>query len=288
MGGIIDVESSPNKGSTFKFTLVFDHYSNEQLHSADLPLAQDSTEIENFKFISPEKPALLIVEDNPTNQLILRSMLSESRCEVFMAANGQDALQFIQQKKHFDLIFMDCQMPIMDGFECATKIRSLQINTPIVAVSANLSEEVQQQIKSSGMNEFVAKPFLRKQILTLLKKYLHKNFNILSKPCLNTLETKLPPRAMNEILGTYMLTLQTFRELFEKYSKTQNLTELKRLGHQYKSSSLSVGAYQFADECLRLENLQEHLHTSHQTHHSKDQVINALEELKEELSKRLK
>ena len=106
------------------------------------------------------KPRILVVEDNPINQKIALLMLEKLGCNVDVAANGVEALKSLQLF-NYDLIFMDCQMPEMDGFEATRRIRKLPkpvSDIPIVALTANAFKEDQARCVESGMNDFVTKP----------------------------------------------------------------------------------------------------------------------------------
>jgi len=93
---------------------------------------------------------------------------------VLIAENGKQALEILQ-KKVFQLIFLDCHMPVMDGFTCAETIRkssTLNKNTPIIAFTADILKSTQQQCFQAGMNDYISKPYKQQQIIGILKKYL--------------------------------------------------------------------------------------------------------------------
>ena len=106
-------------------------------------------------------PLTLVVEDNQINQEVIATILGKLGCRVVLASGGQEALGLIKQKS-FDLIFMDCQMPEMDGFDVTARIRSLEQGTQehvkIVAMTAHSLEEDRDRCLAAGMDEYLAKP----------------------------------------------------------------------------------------------------------------------------------
>ncbi|HSQ42673.1 MAG TPA: response regulator [Fibrobacteraceae bacterium] len=122
------------------------------------------------------KARVLLVEDNPTNQIVAKAILRKLGVQVEVAANGIEALQSLAQQP-FHLILMDCQMPEMDGFEATRKIRTgeakvLHPEIPIVAMTANVMQGDRERCLESGMNDYVAKPIIRKELESVLRRWL--------------------------------------------------------------------------------------------------------------------
>ena len=106
---------------------------------------------------------VLVVEDNPVNQRLAKAILKSLGMAVKMAENGSEAVKCFKSNK-FDIVLMDCQMPIMNGYEATEEIRSYEKNigahqTPIIAISANSQSENIERCKVSGMNDFISKPY---------------------------------------------------------------------------------------------------------------------------------
>jgi len=112
----------------------------------------------------------LLVEDNETNQLVATLMLEEYGFDVSIANHGKEAVEQAK-KKSFDIIFMDLQMPIMDGFEATQKIRTFDRNTPIIALSAAVMQKDKRLTEKIGMQYHLAKPIDKEELETLIGQY---------------------------------------------------------------------------------------------------------------------
>ncbi len=120
----------------------------------------------------PHRARILLVEDNPVNQLVAKGMLSKLGCEVVVSSHGAEALQQLE-RSHFDLVLMDCNMPVMDGYEATRLIRQKGKwpGLPIIALTANAMPEEREHCKNAGMNDYLAKPFHREELLSLLDQW---------------------------------------------------------------------------------------------------------------------
>lgn len=116
---------------------------------------------------------VLVVEDNIVNQKVAKAHLHKLGLQCELAGNGEEAVSAVL-KRQYDLILMDCQMPVMDGYEATKKIRQLSTalaNVPIIALSANTSSEDQERCAAAGMNGFIGKPFTRDQLTKELAQW---------------------------------------------------------------------------------------------------------------------
>ncbi|MHB1146627.1 MAG: PAS domain S-box protein [Lutibacter sp.] len=165
LNGVIKVESIFGEGSVFKITL---------------PLKKDlayvhSVEIEpDFSMNEDLELSVLLVEDNKTNQLLAKTRLERWKCKVDIANNGIEGVKKVQ-KNMYDLILMDIQMPIMDGYE-ATKIIKNDISKkaaliPIIAMTAYATNVDINRAKNAGMDDYIFKPFKPKELYNILEKY---------------------------------------------------------------------------------------------------------------------
>ncbi|MDP2243251.1 response regulator [Pseudomonas sp.] len=138
-----------------------------------------SQQMENSPVPSPteqqsgRRARVLLVEDNPVNQLVAKGMLSKLGCEVVLANHGSEALSQLQQD-NIDLVLMDCNMPIMDGYEASRRIRQggHHPGLPIIALTANALSDERERCRAAGMSDYLAKPFRREELAALLERWL--------------------------------------------------------------------------------------------------------------------
>lgn len=170
-GSAISVASEPNKGSQFSFELPLELCSNQQIQNLT---AQEKaiSEIPHGYF-----GRVLLVEDNPINQEVATAQLEQHGLEVIIAPNGQVAIEKTQNET-FDLILMDIQMPILDGYQAAKAIRQHNQSVPIIALTAAAMVEDREKALAVGMNEHLAKPIDQTQLANLLDQYLKPNYAI--------------------------------------------------------------------------------------------------------------
>ena len=156
------------KGSIFSFRVPL-----RQGDERDMP-AFFSKNADDKASDSTKTPSILIVEDNPVNQKVLTAILRKKDYLIITANNGEEALKCLD-KAHVDLILMDCQMPIMDGFEASRKIRDRKSKygyPPIIAVTANAMSEDRDRCIEAGMNDYLAKPVDRYKLYSTIEEWL--------------------------------------------------------------------------------------------------------------------
>ncbi len=205
-GGTLSLQSKEGEGTTFKVKLPFG--KPEQSAHKD--------ENKNNAFIgeysSLEGLRVLYVEDVIPNQLLMEGLCDHWKVDLDTALNGLEALEKVKNKQ-YDLILMDIQMPVKDGYQTALEIRDLHDphyrDIPIIALSASVSENTQERIQAAGMNDYVAKP--------IDPKYLHEKLSRLSKPApehtaLAERATEIPADAI-----TYQTDTPDFSQLHELY-----------------------------------------------------------------------
>ncbi len=123
--------------------------------------------------VLPRQARVLLVEDNEVNQLVAKGMLNKLGYPVAVVGNGQQALDYLAQT-NADLILMDCNMPVMDGYEATRRIRLNPAwqHLPIIALTANALADERERCRSAGMDDYLAKPFRREELVALLDKWL--------------------------------------------------------------------------------------------------------------------
>lgn len=164
MGSSILVSSSPGKGSDFHFTLVLQHGHKTDASTATTKIVPKSNEQFRNKVI-------LLAEDNVFNANIARRFITGWGAQLEIVVDGRQALEFVSRRK-YDLILMDVQMPVLDGFACTRKIRKHFKDVPIIAITASPKNEIIHEIMSCGMNDFVSKPFKPNELRTKLLEWL--------------------------------------------------------------------------------------------------------------------
>jgi len=166
MGSTILVDSTPGKGSTFHFGVVLQR--GEVVETAVTPQVPKVVSKTNEQF---RNKRILLAEDNLFNANIARRFITGWGGEIDLVVDGRQALEFVARKK-YDLILMDVQMPVLDGFACTRKIRKHFKDIPIIAVTASPKNEIISEIISCGMNDFVSKPFKPNELRAKILEYL--------------------------------------------------------------------------------------------------------------------
>nr|WP_309759051.1 ATP-binding protein [Flavobacterium sp.] len=164
-GGTIRVESELGKGSAFSFELSFAKTKQKIKHETER-VSNKQAEIINLK--------ILVAEDMPLNQLLIKIILADFGFEVEIADNGKIAIEKLQQNK-YDLVLMDLQMPEMNGFEATTYVRNtMNSNIPIIALTADVTTIDADKARAVGMNDYISKPIdeqlLYSKIIDVLQK----------------------------------------------------------------------------------------------------------------------
>jgi CheY-like chemotaxis protein len=165
MGGEIALRSEPGQGSTFGFAL--------RLPRAWPPSAVVPTAPHPMPTLAGR---VLLVEDNPVVRLVASTMLQQRGLLVDECHDGAEAVAFVRRTA-VDLVLMDCQMPVLDGFAATAQIRALEAvhggrRTPIVALTANALEGDAQRCRAAGMDGYVTKPFSQEQLVRALEPWL--------------------------------------------------------------------------------------------------------------------
>ena len=169
MGGDIGVFSALGLGSSFWFTFEAEETKEDVIDEEEL-LRKDVL-INNF--FNEKQPKVLLVDDNMVNRQVAGEILKKSGCKVDVAVNGQDAINKAK-KSGYDVIFMDIQMPDMDGVTATKKIKALRIKNlaPIVAMTAYSMKEDKERFIKSGLDDYISKPIKASELLNKIKALL--------------------------------------------------------------------------------------------------------------------
>ncbi|MFC2104800.1 tetratricopeptide repeat protein [Bacteroidota bacterium] len=159
LDGEISLESTPGKGTTFFVNLSYK--SDKKQAKTDQP------DQYNWK-----NKVILVAEDKKINFEIIQETLSDTKVELLWAKNGVEALNFIKNKHKIDLVLMDIQMPVMDGYECAREIKKITKEIPIIAQTAYALPQDSYKCFDAGCDDYIAKPISLNQFLIKIDKYL--------------------------------------------------------------------------------------------------------------------
>jgi|GEM_PF-2828274 len=209
-------------------------------------LVSDALGEDKLKF----KGNILVAEDNEINQIVIRDLLNSMGLEVTVVENGELATQRVQSE-NFDLVLMDLQMPVMDGFKATKIIRQINSSIPVVALSAAVMEQDRLQTQSAGMNAHIAKPIDLQELQTVLADYLpyetqkvvqnqHSDFSVYGID-LDRLQKIYPDdQSVKRILKMFEKNLEEFEQKVRLVNDDFSL--LKSLVHSLKGVSGNVSA----------------------------------------------
>ena len=168
MGGRIWIESAVAKGTTFNFIVPVQINLVKSLNTHISPLITSDSNLSNLKIVK-----ILVAEDNGMNQLLAKKMFAKIGYQIEIANNGQEACE-MANINNYDIIFMDIHMPVMDGLEATLEIlkSNIQPLPIIVAMTANVVKEAEEDCLAVGMKDIITKPFTIDQLRKLLDKWI--------------------------------------------------------------------------------------------------------------------
>ncbi len=226
---------------------------------------------------------VLLVEDNPVNQELAGEMLRSLGMKVEVAENGEQALVAIAQQS-YSLVLMDCQMPVLDGFEATRRLRARErdagasVRLPVIALTANALVGDREQCLAAGMDDYLSKPFTATQLNEILERWLPQRATFLEP------ESRSPVAAPTEISDNAILDparLEQIRALSREgvpsvlgrvvkfffdsapeqiaairtAAQTADGSRLREVAHSLKSASATLGAADFSELCRQLETM---------------------------------
>jgi two-component system, sensor histidine kinase and response regulator len=245
------------------------HVINEPARpKAETPRANTKSGGQEPTFVA----SILLAEDNEINQLVAVEHLEDLGCRVTVAVNGRDAVKAVDESA-FDLVFMDCQMPEMDGFEATKTIRANEQSTgqhvPIVALTAHALADDRQKCLDAGMDDYLSKPFKTEQLHETLSRHLAA-----ATDNATNLEAELehPPRSgtgldtatieplrvgkpdlWKKLVGVYLKNTSEMLEVLDQALSTENYASVLLTVHTLKSSSANVGGTRLSELCQNFE-----------------------------------
>ncbi|HEX9465440.1 MAG TPA: MHYT domain-containing protein [Alphaproteobacteria bacterium] len=228
---------------------------------------------------------ILVVEDNAVNQEVAVGMLEGMGCRAVTAPNGSAAVQVFARDRSFDLILMDCEMPVMDGFEASQRIRDVERAVPhgdddrgqwqrisIVAVTAHALTSVRERCLAAGMDDFLVKPFDEAQLAEVLRRWLPYRERAPLERAPPTVATPDPQpidlarieeiRAikgqnsatlLQRVISQFTATAPTLAATIRTKTAEGDCEALWRAAHSLKSSAAAVGAQLVSGRCAEIE-----------------------------------
>jgi CheY-like chemotaxis protein len=213
---------------------------------------------------------VLVAEDNAVNQEVARVMLRDLGCDLRLADNGREALNAMRTQK-FDVVFMDCQMPEMDGFEAVRRLRSADasdyetpLDVPIVALTANALAGDEERCRAAGFDDYLPKPFRQQQLDELLERWMNRGAGkpferaatVEQEPAVDeeqtldmtvidrirAMEQRGASRLLDRLIKTYLTTATRLVDDAECALAKGDADALRHAVHTLKSSSANLGA----------------------------------------------
>jgi len=218
---------------------------------------------------------ILLVEDNEVNKLFAFELLQGADYQVSVANNGQVALEMLG-KEIFDCVLMDCQMPVMDGYEATRTIRKNGNTIPIIALTANAMSGDRKKCIDAGMNDYISKPFKLKELLSVLDKWISQNKKNKESESDSPTTNKLLAGDLSDLAGIevkdglrmmggnteiykkilknfYQVNSNVLVEINEAFKNGEMLVVARQV-HTVKGSAASIVAKGLASIALRLES----------------------------------
>jgi CheY-like chemotaxis protein len=274
MKGEIGVESEEGEGTTFWFTVNFEIGSADQLEEVAETVRDEGAGLFDA--------SVLVAEDNLTNQIVARGILEQFGCRVTMVENGREAVKMVAEK-HFDLVLMDCQMPIMDGYEATRRIRARERENGrsamvIVALTAHAMKGDREHCLSVGMDDYLSKPFSEEQLGDLLRRWLvpakkeesgrgdaptpgsgsdnpgeEADFDEGVLDNYRQIQRPDQPDIIKRLVTIYLKSSPTLLAEIDSALQASEHERLWHAAHSLKSSSANLGAVKLARLCEELE-----------------------------------
>lgn len=276
MDGDISVQSVNGKGSQFDFSVCVKKQQNvahdlpenqEQLALTNMILEQ-GTEIDFKQNIEKRKKyKILLAEDNLINQKVAVRTLNSVGYDVDAVMNGEQAIRALSQK-NYDLILMDVQMPEIDGYAATKIIREMEAPknaVPVIAITAHAMIGDREKCLEAGMNDYLAKPVLAKDIIRIIDKHLNiDNSAKTGEPKENTASVSFDFNRLRQVslgdktfekdlLSDYLIDIESKLQILREILPENDVKKIIDIAHTIKGSSYSVGAKLVGDEALGIE-----------------------------------
>lgn len=264
MGGDIGVVSTPGLGSTFWFT-----FQGEILEdSTEASTSEPDEPMQITKQFDTVVPRILVVDDNKVNRTVASQILQKSGCHVHLAASGPEAIELVKNNA-LDLIFMDIQMPKMDGIQTMKNIRALGLENlaPIVAMTAYSMEDDREKFMSQGMDDYVAKPIRAVTIIEKVKSYIKYDTSgvdveqaadsntdlLINTETLDQLSKFGGPELLETVLTDFETEANELIKNCMTHFSENHIEEIRKELHTLKGSAGTLGIEKLANYVTKLE-----------------------------------
>ena len=255
MGGELGVQSKVNEGTSFWAEIDLEPGPEDTLRVVDATGTGDLLIREGLR--------VLVAEDNPTSRMVTEALLKKLACEVDIALDGREALQ--KTKTHdYDIVFMDCYMPLMDGFQATQRIRRSPRteDLPVVALTASVTEEDRARCLEAGMNDTVGKPIR----ISMLAKALERWVPVSGRRSMRPVSTLPPPATLDlhmvrqlvsldgedddfiqDVMVSYVEQLEDSAKALGKALDAGDMETVRLTAHSIKGASKQIGAARVGD-----------------------------------------
>ncbi len=277
LDGSLSVSSTVGRGTTFVVRiptgeLVFgDGYvQSGQPAGADLKIGTGAACDLSDLFV-------LVVDDGDTNRKLIRLLLERNGAKVRLAENGQVAVDMAAQAE-FDVILMDMQMPVLDGYSATKKIRQLGFEGPVIALTAHAMKGDREKCEQAGCTGYLAKPVDADQLYAVLEEYCNVSsvVELPSDPIRSLLPTE--DQEIREIVAEFLEALETKVVEMQNAREQEDMDKLHQLAHWLKGAAGTVGFSCFTEPAATLEQMA--LDESHQR---ADESLETIYRLKDRL-----
>ena len=296
MGGEIELISEIAEGTEFFFTIVLEKFAGEKNQSSV------TNEINIPNFLTSKK--ILVAEDDELNQLLIKAIFDNHKIPFVIANNGNEVLELLK-KEHFDIILMDIEMPELNGLDATKYIREqLNIEIPIIALTAHESKKDLKLFESVGMNDYITKPYKKEQLLAVICKQFEniaektedtqnlEQSNAAPLYNLNTLQemSQGDKVFLTSIVETFVQNTPIYIEQIKTGFQLEDFNMLYRAAHQMKPSIdfFNIDKGKSVVRAIELEAKKEHpdkLKLSELIKTINDLVLACVQDLKADLDK---
>lgn len=271
MEGKLELDSEEGKGTSFYFTIKFE-INNDYVEKQEEQASLEEIFTKSFK--------ILVAEDNPTNQKFIGKFLNKFGLECKIVSNGQEAFDMFK-KEQFDLILLDCHMPVMDGYEATISIRNYEKEQnlkpiPIIALTANAFSSNKDKCLSLGMNDVITKPIKMDDMIAKFNKFLKvetqdtqdiqdtqssknnpKNNNNYKEEIINILiaELGLEKEDIEDLLDTFLKDFSEQKTQIKSYWDEKDYAQVNEVAHSVAGASANLRIDKISVPARALNNL---------------------------------